>query len=417
MLSASRLLNGTVTPDDALRYGRQSDRGPAHLLHYSVDKKPVIVWNVTRRCNLSCMHCYLDSHDRSYPGELTTEEGRRLLDDVASFGAPVVLFSGGEPLLRPDLFELAAYARDLGLRCVLSTNGTLISKRTAREIRQAGFSYAGVSLDGIGAVHDKVRGKKGAYDEALAGLRRCRDEGVRVGLRFTVHRKNVDELPAIFDLLETEDIPRCCVYHLAYAGRGDRIRAYDLSPEETRAAIDYVFVRSRDFAARGLDKEILTVDNHADGVYLYMKLREQDAERAEAVYRMLQWNGGNQSGIAIADVDPQGNVHADQFSGDYSFGSVRQRPFSSIWTDDSEPRMALLRDRKPGLKGRCRSCRFLDICNGNLRVRAERYFDDFLAPDPACYLTDEEIGVLPGTPEAVEAARWPVPVQHVELAR
>ncbi len=412
MLGVSRLLNGTVTAADALRYGRQTERAPAHLLHYSADKKPVVIWNTTRRCNLFCMHCYADSHDRAYPGELTTEEGRGLLDDLAAFGAPTVIFSGGEPLTRPDVFELAAYARDLGLRCVLSTNGTLITDRAARLIRDAGFVYAGISLDGVGARHDKVRGKKGAYDEALAGLRRCRELGVRVGLRFTVHRKNLDQLPAIFDLLESEEIPRCCVYHLAYAGRGDRIRAYDLEPDETRAAVQYIFDRARDLHRRGHEKEILTVDNHADGPYLYMRVQREEPQRAEEVYRLLSWNGGNQSGVAVASVSPQGFVHADAFSWHYSFGSVRERPFSAIWTDISEPRLAVLKERRRALKGRCRSCRYLDICNGNLRVRAERYFGDFLAPDPACYLTDEEIGLTPGTPEAEEATRWPVPVQQ-----
>ncbi len=412
MLGVSRLLNGTVTSADALRYGRLTERVPAHLLHYSADKKPVVIWNTTRRCNLFCMHCYADSHNRDYPGELSTKEGRGLLDDLAAFGAPTVIFSGGEPLTRADVFELAAYARDLGLRCVLSTNGTLITDRAARLIRDAGFVYVGISLDGIGARHDKVRGKKGAYDEALAGLRRCRELGVRVGLRFTVHRKNVDQLPAIFDLLEIEEIPRCCVYHLAYAGRGDRIRAYDLEPDETRAAVQYIFDRTRDLHRRGHEKEVLTVDNHADGPYLYMQVRREEPQRAEEVYRLLSWNGGNQSGVAVASVSPQGFVHADAFSWHYSFGNVRERPFSAIWTDISEPRLAVLKDRRRALKGRCRSCRYLDICNGNLRVRAERYFGDFLAPDPACYLTDEEIGLTPGTPEAEEAARWPVPVQQ-----
>ena len=413
MLGVSRLLNGTVTEADTLRYGRRSDRGPAHLLHYSADKKPVVIWNATRRCNLSCMHCYSDSHDRAYPGELTTEEGRALLDDLASFGAPTVIFSGGEPLIRPDVFELAQYATDRGLRAVLSTNGTLITEDVARRLRQVGFAYVGVSLDGIGALHDKVRGKKGAYAAALAGLQRCRDQGVRVGLRVTIHRKNVGELPALFDLLETEAIPRCCIYHLAYAGRGDRIRSYDLAPLETRAAIDYVFARTRDFHRRGVDKEILTVDNHADNPYLYLAVRREEPERAEEIYRLLAWNGGNQSGVAVASVNPQGSVHADAFSWHYSFGNVRERPFSAIWTDTSEPRVAVFKERQGALKGRCRSCRFLDICNGNLRVRAERYFNDFLAPDPACYLTDEEIGLQPGTPEAAEAARWPVPVQQL----
>jgi radical SAM protein with 4Fe4S-binding SPASM domain len=270
-----------------------------------------------------------------------------------------------------------------------------------------------VSLDGIGSLHDKIRGKKGAYAAALAGLRRCRDQGVRAGLRVTIHQKNVGELPAIFDLLETEQIPRCCIYHLAYAGRGDRMRAYDLEPLETRAAVDYVFARTRAFHRRGLEKEILTVDNHTDNAYLYLNVRREEPERARDIYQLLAWNGGNQSGVAIASVDPQGGVHADAFSWHYSFGNVRERPFSATWTDTAEPMMAVFKDRKRALKGRCRSCRFLEICNGNLRVRAERYFDDVLAPDPACYLTDEEIGLQPGTAEATEAARWPVPVQHL----
>ncbi len=416
MLSVTRLLTGTATPGDALRYGRLTSDMPSHLLHFSADKKPIVVWNLTRRCNLFCMHCYSDSHDQAYPGELTTKEGRALLDDLAEFGVPTVLFSGGEPLTRPDLFELAAYAGEKGLRCVLSTNGTLITPEVARKIQSCGFSYVGVSLDGVGPVHDKIRGKEGTYDAALTGLRLCRDLGIRVGLRFTVHKRNLDQLRAVFDLLETEDIPRCCVYHLAYAGRGERIRAADLRPEETRKAVDYIFERAQDFHSRGLDTEVLTVDNHADNVCLYLRVQQDQPQRAEEVHQMLRWNGGNQSGIAVSSVDPQGYVHADQFSWHYSFGDVRERPFSVIWTDVGEPRMAVLKDRKAHLKGRCRSCRYLDICNGNLRVRAESYFDDFLAPDPACYLTDEEIGISPDSAAAEEAARWPVPVQRLGAA-
>ncbi len=411
MLGVSRLLNGTASTGDLLRYGRRSDAVPAHLLHYSADKKPVVVWNVTQRCNLSCMHCYSDSHDRAYAGELTHDEGRRLLDDLAAFGAPTVIFSGGEPLIREDIFELASYARDHGLRCVLSTNGTLITSAAAQRIHDAGFAYVGISLDGIGPLHDGIRGKRGAYEEALRGLRNCRELGIRVGLRVTIHRRNLPQLPALFDLLETEDIPRCCVYHLAYAGRGDRIRAYDLAPDETRAAVQYVFDRARDFHRRGIEKEILTVDNHADNPFLYLRVRASSPDRADEVHRLLHWNGGNQSGVAIASVSPQGFVHADAFSWHYAFGNVRDRPFGAIWTDAEHGRLRVLKDRKPYLKGRCRSCRYLDMCNGNLRVRAERYFGDFLAPDPACYLTDEEIGIEPGTPQAEEAARWPVPVQ------
>ena len=390
---------------------------PAHLLHFSKDKKPVVVWNTTQRCNLHCIHCYASAQDREFEGELTTQEGLALLDDLAAFGAPTVLFSGGEPLIRPDIFELAAHAASRGLRAVLSTNGTLIDDTMAQPIEDAGFSYVGISFDGIGAAHDKIRGQKGAFDASLAGLKRCRDRGIRTGLRYTIHAKNIDQLPAVFDMLETEDIPRACFYHLAYAGRGERIQKFDLTPDQTRWAVNYVFERAEDFHARGVEKEILTVDNHADNVLLYLRVKEREPERAAEILRMLEWNGGNQSGIAIGCVDPTGNVHVDQFSWGYSLGNVRERPFSEIWDDTSDERLAILRDRKARLKGRCPSCQFFDICNGNLRARAESYFGEFTAPDPACYFTDEEIGIEPGTPEAAAAAEWLVPVQAVEVAR
>lgn len=412
MLPLSRLLDGTVRPGDVLLHGRSTRTLPPHLIHYSQDKKPVIVWNTTRRCNLYCFQCYAEAGDKEYPGELTTEEGLRLIDDVADFGAPTIIFSGGEPLLRKDLFTLAAHARARGLRCVLSTNGTLINAEVADRIRDAGFAYVGISLDGIEAVHDKLRGKKGAFQESLNGIRRCREAGVKVGVRFTLHQKNVDQVPAILDLLETESIPRFCMYHLAYAGRGDRVRKYDLNPIDTRRTMDYLFARVKDFEDRGVTKEILTVDNHADSAYLYLYLRRHQPERAEEVRKLLSWNGGNQSGVGITSIDPTGEVHADQFSWHYSFGNVRRRPFSQIWRDLSHPRLAILRDRQRHLKGRCGQCQFLDLCNGNLRARAESYFGDFLAPDPACYLTDEEIGVEPGSAGAARAAEWPVPVQE-----
>jgi len=410
MLSVTRLLNGTATSADALRYGRSSARLPSHLLHFSEDKKPVVVWNVTRRCNLHCMHCYADSHDREYPDELTTDEGVALLDDLASFGAPTVLFSGGEPLIRPDLFTLVGHARERGLRCVLSTNGTLIDEQTAQRIVDSGFSYVGISFDAIGKLHDKIRGKLGAYEASLKALRLLRDAGMRVGLRFTAHRKNIDHLPMIFDLLEEEDIDRCCIYHLAYAGRGDRVRQYDLAPAETRSMVNYVFDRAQSFHERGLDKEVLTVGNHADSALLWMRVGEQQPERADEVWKMLAWNGGNQSGVAVASVDPVGDVHADQFSWGHSLGNVRDRPFSAIWTDLSEPRLAALRESPRPIAGRCGSCRFMPICNGNLRARAESYFGDFLAPDPACYLTDAEIGFERA---ATDTDEWAVPVQEI----
>lgn len=391
MIGISKLYCGTVEPSDALRYERRSKDLPSHLLQFSSDKKPVVVWNCTRRCNLKCVHCYAHAQDCEHPGELTTEEGKVLIDDIASFGAPVILFSGGEPLMRRDLPELAQYATNKGLRAVISTNGTLITPEKAGILKKIGLSYVGVSLDGMELTNDKFRGVKGAFAKALDGIRSCRNEGIKVGLRFTINKRNVGDVPAIFDLLEKEKIPRICFYHLVYAGKGSELIDEDLTHQETRDIVNTIMDLTRDMHERGFKAEVLTVDNHADGPFLYMRLLKENKNRAEDVYKLLMMNEGNSSGIGLACVSWDGSVHADQFWRHYSFGNVKEKPFSKIWTDTSNDLMRGLKDRKKLLKGRCKICRWLSVCNGNFRVRAEAVYGDVWADDPACYLTDEEI--------------------------
>ena len=391
MIGISKLYCGAVEPGDVLRYRRESGTLPSHLLQFSADKKPVVVWNMTRRCNLKCLHCYSNSRDRHYPDELTTGEARAMIADLAAFGAPVLLFSGGEPVIRPDLVELAQFAVDSGMRAVISTNGTLITPDIARALKNVGLSYVGVSLDGTEGTHDRFRGTPGAFAAALQGIRTCRDLGIKVGVRFTISRRNAADVPAIFDLLEREEIPRCCFYHLVYSGRGSQLIAEDLSPSETRALVDLILARTRDLFARGLPKEILTVDNHADGPYLYLRLLQEDPRRAAEVLELLQMNEGNSSGHGIGCISWDGEVHPDQFWRGVSFGNVRRRPFSAIWTDAANPLLMQLKDKKPHLTGRCAGCRWLAVCGGNFRARAEAATGDIWAPDPACYLSDAEI--------------------------
>lgn len=393
MIGISKLYVGTVEPSDALRYGRASARLPSHLLQFSEDKKPVVVWNLTRQCNLKCRHCYARADLMKSQRELTTTEGKALLDDLSAYGTPVILFSGGEPLLRPDLPELAEYAVGKGLRAVISTNGTLITRQTAQIFKSIGLSYVGISLDGLPIVHDRFRGMDGAFERALEGVRYCREAGIKVGLRFTINRGNKDQISAIFDLLQKEDIPRVCFYHLVYAGRGSELMAEDLDHEETRKAVDLILDRTRELYEAGYEKEVLTVDNHADGPYVYLRLLREGSPRAGEVLELLKMNEGNSSGRGIGCVDWDGEVHADQFWRHLSFGNVRQRPFSEIWEDRSHPLLAKLKDKKRYVTGRCARCRWLDICAGNFRVRAEAATGDLWASDPACYLTDEEIGI------------------------
>jgi len=388
VISISRLLCDAATAGDGLRYG---DRGRGALRNS--EGRPVVVWNCTRQCNLNCIHCYASADNERRENEMNTLEGKRFLSDLADFKVPVVLFSGGEPLMRRDLFELAEYGRGLGLRFALSTNGTLITPEVAGKIKELGFSEAGISLDGIGENNDRFRGRKGAFDAALRGIRNCVAQGVRVSLRLTITRYNYQEIPGIFQLVEDEHVDRVCFYHLAYSGRGSNMREQDIGAVETRAVVDLIAEKTLDLYRRGLKKEILTVGNHADGAYLYLRAGVEGNGRAAHIMGLLRTNGGNNTGIKIGAVDDQGNVHPDQFWWHRNLGNVRERDFGDIWTDTSEPLLAGLKDRKPLLKGRCAACRFLDICNGNLRVRAEAVYGDVWASDPACYLTDSEIGV------------------------
>lgn len=392
MIGISKLYCGTVEPSDVLRYGAKAKKLPSHLLQFSSDKKPVVVWNCTRRCNLRCRHCYSRSADRHYEAELTTAEGFALLEDLAQFGAPVVLFSGGEPLTRPDLLELAARAVKLGLRAVISTNGTLIDEAKAVQLKEVGLSYVGISLDGMRPTNDLFRGVEGAYDRALQGLRNCMKAGVKVGLRFTITRGNAAEIPALFDLVREEHVPRICFYHLVYAGRGAALMDEDLDRAAARKAVDTIIDRTAELHRQGIPTEVLTVDNHADGVHLYLRMLREGNPRAETVRELLLMNGGNSSGTGIGCVSWDGSVHLDQFWRHVTLGNVRERKFSEIWTDLSNPLLAKLRDRRSHVTGRCARCRYLDLCAGNFRVRAEAATGDLWAPDPACYLTDEEIG-------------------------
>lgn len=391
MISVTKLLFATDYYGDTLRYSEDS-RAAKHGVR--VGAGPVVVWNSTKTCNLKCRHCYMSSDAQKYEGELTTEEAKQFIDDLADFKVPVLLFSGGEPLMRKDFFELAEYAAAKGIRPTLSTNGTLITREVAEKIKKIGVGYVGISLDGLQEVNDKFRGKEGAFQAAMEGIQNCVAVGQRVGLRFTINHHNIQELDRIFDFIEEKGINRVCFYHLVYSGRGNAMMDEDITPEESRRAMDTIIRRTRDFEERGLEKEILTVDNHCDGVYMYLKAREEGREElAEQMKNFISMNGGNRSGIAFAEVDPQGYVHPDQFTQHHTFGNVRERKFGDIWTDLSHPILAGLKDRKPLLKGRCAKCRFLDNCNGNFRTRAEATTGDFWESDPACYLTDEEIGL------------------------
>jgi heme d1 biosynthesis radical SAM protein NirJ len=357
---------------------------------------PVVIWNLIRRCNLTCKHCYSISADTDFAGELRTDEALAVMHDLHGCGVRVLILSGGEPLLRPDIYDLATEARRMGFYVGLSSNGTLIDAGNIERIARCEFDYVGISLDGIAATHDHFRRCAGAYAASLAGMRLCRDAGIKVGLRFTLTQDNESDLPALLQLIEDERIDKFYLSHLNYAGRGNINRAGDAFHLTTRRAMDLLFDRAWDFQQRGLAKEIVTGNNDADGVYLLQWVQQHFPQRENHIRgKLVQW-GGNASGVNVANIDNLGNVHPDTMWWHYSLGNVRERPFSEIWRDVSDPLMAGLKARPRSVKGRCGACVHFDICGGNTRVRAEQVSGDPWQEDPGCYLTDEEIGVAPG---------------------
>lgn len=355
--------------------------------------KPVVIWNLTRRCNLKCRHCYTTSADVPFPGELTHDQAMGVLDDLSAFRIPALILSGGEPLSRFDFFELAERARTLDFRHLsLSTNGTRVADHADR-IADLGFDYVGISLDGIGAVNDWFRGVDGAFDEALAGVRACKAKGIKVGLRFTITEDNAHTLTDMLDLCEAEGVDKFYLSHLVYAGRGDKNRGEDTAHARTRAAMDIVIARAWDAVENGRPLEIVTGNNDADAVWFLRWAEARFApERVAHLRAHLEAWGGNSSGLGVANIDPQGKVHPDTYWSDYTVGSVKEAPFSALWTGD-DPMLATLRQRPRPLKGRCGACAFQPVCGGNTRIRALQVTGDPWAEDPACYLSNAEIGI------------------------
>ena len=364
---------------------------PSPLVARRSPPGPVVIWNLIRRCNLTCKHCYSISADIDFKGELNTEEVFTVMDDLKQFGVPVLILSGGEPLLRPDIYTISQRAKDMGFYVGLSTNGTLIDKHNIDAIAAVGYDYVGISIDGTQKTHDEFRRKQGAFEASMAGIRLCRERDIKVGLRFTMTEDNADEFPDMLQLMEDEGVNKFYLSHLNYAGRGNRNRDSDVQLQITRHTMGLLFETALRHAQRGDDLEFVTGNNDADGVFLLQWVKQHFPKMEGHIGAKLRQWGGNSSGVNIANIDNLGMVHPDTFWWHYNLGSVRERPFSEIWADTSDPIMRGLKAAPRVIKGRCGTCRYFDICGGNTRVRAMQLSGDPWAEDPACYLTDEEI--------------------------
>lgn len=385
MINCTKLLQSGETLKEIKRYSAVEHEVPKWMLRFSKVSSPMVVWNTTKQCNLRCAHCYLNAGEAE-DGELTMQEAKEFIEDLASIKAPMLVFSGGEPLLRSDIYELNKYAMQLGLRTILSSNGTLITRDVAKKIKEAGFAYVGVSLDGAQKVHDEFRGVAGAFEASIHGLRNLMAEDVPTGVRFAITQRNYSELPKVLEIVKREGVPRFSAFQLVYAGRGKEILNWDIFNVQRRLAMDYIIKQ----ASRLKDINIVTADNYADGIYLLHCVAEQEPGRAGEVEKLLAMQSGCPAGNKLASVDNLGNVHLCPYWQSRSIGNVRERKFSEIWFDESSELLKRMRDKTRYLKGKCARCKFSYLCRG-CRVRAEVAHGDAFAEDPACYLSDEEI--------------------------
>lgn len=430
MINISKLCYGLAGESDDLRYSSADSSGP------------VVVYNCTNRCNLKCLHCYSSSNASPRSNELTTNQAKRLLAELAELNCPVILFSGGEPLLRDDLFELLVEAKKLGLRTVISTNGTLIDSAIAGKLAAVGVSYVGISIDGDEQFHDRFRAAEGSYKAAIAGIENSKKAGIKTGLRFTITKSNFEQIPAVFDIAASLNTRRICFYHLIKTGRAKQLDEQILSSQQTRHAIDTIIEKTDDFARKGLVDEVLTVGNHADGPYLLLKLAgetqgselvsqvqkrtsvvplktqvsERDSQTQERPFgdtpktqnyerskQLLLANGGNRTGEKIVCIKWDGSVHADQFWLNYSLGNVKNKTFRQIWEDSSEPVLNKLRNKSKFADARCLACKWFDLCKGNFRFLGAEADEQHWLNEPACYLADEEI--MKTSSESLEGTR------------
>ncbi|MBI5781217.1 MAG: heme d1 biosynthesis radical SAM protein NirJ [Rhodocyclales bacterium] len=352
---------------------------------------PVVIWNLIRRCNLACEHCYSLSADADFAGELSTAEALAVIDDLARFRVPALILSGGEPLLRPDLSTLAAHAKAQGMYVALSTNGTLIDEAMLDRIAAAEFDYVGISLDGLEATHDRFRRHAGAFAASARAVRGAVSRGLKVGVRFTLTEGNAADLVPLLDWVRAENVPRFYLSHLNYAGRGRKNRAQDAAVQTTRWALETLFERCLQEWQEGAKREYTTGNQDADGAFFLLWVRRRFPERTAHIEAKLRQWGGNASGVNVANIDNLGKVHPDTMWWHLRLGDVRERPFSAIWSDPDDALLARLRQHPRQLEGRCARCRFLDLCNGSSRVRAKIGAGSPWAEDPGCYLYDEEI--------------------------
>ncbi len=342
--------------------------------------KPLIFWNITYRCNLRCVHCYINAIQGLSRDELSTEEALRVVEDAHELRTPLLIISGGEPLVREDIVEIMRRAGEYGIKVSLSTNGTLITRDWAAKLKELNVQYVGISIDSpIPVIHDKIRGVPGAWDLAIRGIRNVMEAGIPVGIRTTVTKLNIDHAQEVVELAHKLGISRVAFYHLVPSGRGRGIINLIPTPDQ----LFRFLAKLIDVAKKYPDVEILTVDNPADGVVAAL-LASNDEDEFMRKLRLVSRMGACSAGRKVMSIYPNGDVYPCQFFNDKPMGNVRRERLTEIWL---RPRLnselvIRLRNRDYGAS-QCMRCPYLRYCGG-CRVRAGVLNGDVWSMDPLC---------------------------------
>jgi AdoMet-dependent heme synthase len=342
----------------------------------------LVAWEITRNCNLECVHCRAAATKGPYTGELDTKAGFKLLDQMAELGEPIVILTGGEPLLRQDIFEIAEYGTKKNLRMVMAPNGTLITDKIAKKLIDAGIKRISISLDGASKeIHDKFRGVKGAFDSALGGIQHAKNAGIEFQINTTITKANLDQIPAIQQLAIDLGAVAHHIFLLVPTGRGKYIINQEITSIEYEETLNWFYDQK--------DKTPLQLKATCAPHY-YRILRQRAKKEGKAV--TFQTHGldavtrGCLGGTGFCFISHRGIVQPCGFL-DITCGDVTRESFVEIWKNSKIFKELRNFDE---LKGKCGVCEYKKVCGG-CRARAYEATGDYLAEEPLCSYSPQKL--------------------------
>jgi radical SAM protein with 4Fe4S-binding SPASM domain len=348
----------------------------------------IMIWNFTNRCNLLCHHCYSKA-DANEKDTLSFEQIEQTIPKLKRAGVNFVIFSGGEPLIRKDIFDIAKCMKENKIMTYLSTNGMYINDNNVQKIIDT-FNYIGISIDGLEKQHDYFRGQNGSFAKSIEAIKRIQAHGGNAGIRFTLTKETEASFYDMFDLVEELNVNKFYISHLVYSGRGLDNLSIDISKEKRREYVEFIINKAFEYYEKGKNIDLVTGNMEMDAVMLLKTFENKHPTFAQALKKKLIAWGGNSAGNRLGNMDWLGNVKPDPFF-PTTIGNYLQTDFDELWLDENNALLNKLRQSPRAIEGKCENCDYLNICNGGSRSRAYAISGNLWDEDPSCYLTLEEI--------------------------